>query len=230
VPVSSGRTEHDSNQLVTSVGPAGTVTYTCYLYASNNPIEYVDPSGLTTISVALWGKWTGCGGFDSKIRFELVPSAPCDGYLCQQIYRYYRTVGCSSCEGCPTYPEQPLQEKVKYWECFPYLIKAGKAVSKKTEQIGYTDTGRIDNHSRRCGYDVLSKRVVFVCAKDILISGDDFRKWPSGNEAGIPAGTLPVKKFVPKFWGKAAASTCYAQGGDFDCCTNQPASYPPAIW
>ena len=202
-----------------------------YVYARNNPLQYVDPSGHLSIKplqsrldnldcgYSAWAEWD----------FELDADSPCNGYFVQQV-----DVRCTvnACVNCPN--TSPVRPDFTFWEA--WFVEKGKrlATIRDDGSKTFTDRSRGLAKTNKCGNRSSVGTVKFFCIEQTGDLGkfDDPNPasgWAVDAEYGTgdcltDPGSLPTTddpKLVNKFWGKAPVESAGRSFTLYYCCCDE---------
>ena len=179
-------------------------------------------AGLTIKVTTLKCEKLKCGGREARWKFELSDTAPCDGYMVQQVDRFQDIEKCPPEGKAPALPTTP---KPTFWEA--WYIKKGDKVSEDTVTDGYTDGSRFAEHDSERGIDVVKGTIKFFCKKTTGDLGnlnkkpsDPNSKWGPGK---VPtSGSLPSTDEKPSWWDDTpeAGPAERKATSDWVCCTD----------
>jgi RHS repeat-associated protein len=129
-----------------------------FAFVSNDPQSKVDSDGRLTITLKYFSKdHTTCGERGVSWIFRLDKSAPCDGYLVQQVEKHEVEHTCDKSQIIAT----PIKLTSVWWEAWP--VSKGETVSDDTIKEGSTDmSNRLPSYDT-CGSAVSHGTVKFYC-------------------------------------------------------------------
>ena len=203
-----------------------------YVYADNNPVRYVDPSGQLTVEPLFKQLSPPCGGV-SRIYwdFKLAHNNHCEGYFVQQVDVRCNLIACQNDCKCPT--SSPLKPTLTYWEAFYVRKDQTLYYLRQDGTINYTDASIWPVPQNTCGTISAVGKIRFYCISD---TGDLGRTnmpnpksgWKVGQQYQVGncaanAEKLPAtndKTLVNKFWGKKPVleSAWRSSGLFWNCC------------
>jgi hypothetical protein len=182
-----------------------------YVYTKNNPLRYIDPSGMLTVTPLASDLNPKCGQ-DGWIRwdFKLDKNAPCDGYIVQEV-----DARCTikDCKDCPS--SVPGKVDFTYWEAW-FVKKGDRLEQNRTRTTGrttYTDQALWPITNNKCGYYSQVGRIKFFCStttgnlgKSGLPnpgSGWTINATHGAGDCATNSGWLPSTDKKPDWWDKA---------------------------
>jgi RHS repeat-associated protein len=205
-----------------------------YLYADNNPLRHVDPSGKLTVTPLQNNLSPPCGG-DSWITWDfiLAQKKHCAGYMVQQIDMRCNVTACpTDCIGtCPN--TSPVEPTLTYWEALYVEEDQPVYFLRQVGQVNYTDRSNFNVPLNSCGTVSAVGAIRFYCKKDtgdLGLTGipEPLSGWKvgaqycQGNCCGNPDQfpSTNDKKLVQFFWGRAPVveSATRSSGVYWRCC------------
>jgi RHS repeat-associated protein len=202
-----------------------------YVYARNNPLRYVDPSGMLTVKPLGSSLRPSCGQ-RAWIRWDFVldKKAPCDGYLVQQI-----DTRCTikDCVDCPR--TSPVRPDFTFWEAFFVRNKETLEEARVLGQYSFTDESRPTALDEKCGNRSAIGTIKFFC----MTTTGDLGKFSKPNpksgwrinarygegDCQVRTGPLPSTDTKPRWWDDAPIESASRWTSLFWCCCDDKTNF-----